>query len=123
MTDPRFSDRRPLDPDRNEPGAPRSISNRADVDRQLGGVPWNWVAGLVGAVVIVVLLVAAWSGRYTDTASITPDSSRAPMTAGSAPIRNVTPPPTTTGSGASSPPQAATARDNPARDNNGPSPR
>ncbi|MBI1203759.1 MAG: hypothetical protein GC182_14750 [Rhodopseudomonas sp.] len=116
MTDPRFSDRHPPDPGMGEPGTPHPILNRSDLDRDPATAVWSWVAGAAGVILVVVIIVAAWSGRYTDTASITPDSNPAPITTGSAPIRNVTPPPSTTGSGASSPSQF----DAPATDNGPP---
>lgn len=114
--DPRFSDRYPPDPGMGEPGTAHPILNRSDLDRDPNGAVWTWVAAAAGVVLVAVIIVAAWSGRYTDTASITQDTNPAPVTTGSAPVRNVTPPPpSTTGSGARSPSQFG-----PAADDNGP---
>lgn len=115
MSDPRFSDRRPPDPGRGQPGESHPILSRSDLDRDPNGAAWTWVATAAGVVLIAVIIVAAWSGRYTDTASITRDSNPAPIATGSAPVRNVTPPPSTTGSGTKSPSQFG-----PPADDNGP---
>jgi hypothetical protein len=84
MTDPSFTDPRLGDP--VLPGG-----------NDTGGGKWGWIAG-VAVLALIAFLVIAGVSHNTNTASNNP----APLTTGSTPMRNVTPP-STTGSGSSSP--------------------
>jgi hypothetical protein len=101
MTDPRFTGRRPDPDDPNDPNARDPFPSRTDLSSDNGAGLWGWVAGLAAAALIAVIIVAAWSGRYTSTADMNPGTSRAPVMTGSAPVRHATPP-STTGSAAGS---------------------
>lgn len=92
MSDPRFTDPRFNDPVHNQPVLSRGES--------VGGV-WGWIAGVGVIALIAFIIIAGWNGNGTNTASNGP-AANPPVTTGSAPMRNVTPP-TTTGSGATSP--------------------
>jgi hypothetical protein len=91
MSDPRFTD-------------PRNDPRLTPSSESAGGV-WGWVAGLAVVALIAFIIIAGWNSS-TNTAANNPGMSPAPVTTGSAPVRNVTPP-TTTGSGATSPRPAA----------------
>jgi hypothetical protein len=90
MTDPRFTDPRLSDP------VLRS-------DDSVAGM-WGWVAGLAVLALVAFIVIAGWTGN-SETAG---NSTMAPTTTSSAPIRNVTPP-STTGSGSTSPQPAMPA--------------
>lgn len=92
MSDPRFTDPRFNDPRLNEPVLRRGES--------VGGV-WGWIAGLAVVALIAFIVIAGWNSNSTNTASNGAGNSP-PITTGSAPMRNATPP-STTGSGATSP--------------------
>lgn len=95
MSDPRLNDPR-LDDTRSDPVLQGSAGS---------GSTWAWVGGIAAVVLIAILALGNW---HTGTDTGTPVTANNPPmsspagSAGTPPVRNVTPP-TTTGSGATAP--------------------
>jgi hypothetical protein len=101
LTDPKWND--PVDPRLNDPVLRRDTN---------GDGAWGWIAGVAVLLLIGFILVAGWNSSGDNTAA----NNQPPVTTGSTPMRNVTPP-STTGSGSTSPmppsPSAAPANPTP----------